>query len=244
MHNTPQTLTMLNDESLSFPPVSQALSDPNGLLALGGDLTPERIIRAYSKGIFPWYSDYEPIMWWSPDPRAVIFTDQFRINRTFRKFLKSCSYRVTLNQAFEEVIEFCADAPHRKEGTWITEQMAQAYIALHQLSHAHSIEIWQDSRLIGGLYGIAIGQYFSGESMFYLEKNASKVALYSLNTLLARQGVKFIDCQLTNPFLEDMGCTEISRSEFIRLQKQNLTAPLPQDFWQAKELQLLHETRI
>ena len=233
-----QTLYFLNESSLAFPDLSFALSEPNGLLALGGDLTPERLVEAYANGIFPWYSDDEPIMWWSPDPRAIIPTDEIYINKTLRKFLKKSSYKVTVNKAFNDVIAYCADAPFRTEETWIVDDMMKAYRQLHQLGHAHSIEVWQDDRLVGGLYGVAINGFFSGESMFYKASNASKIALISLAQLLKDQGLTFIDCQINNPFLESMGAIEISRDEFVRLKQKAINTMVPDNVWLPRQLYL------
>jgi leucyl/phenylalanyl-tRNA--protein transferase len=231
-----QTLQQLTMDSLAFPPLGNALTEPNGLLAFGGDLSVDRLCNAYRNGIFPWYSDADPIMWWSPNPRAIINTSSIRINKTLRKFLKQTTFQVTINQAFEEIIEFCADAPFRQDDTWIVDDMMSAYIRLHNDGHAHSIEVWDNEALVGGLYGVAINGYFSGESMFYRASNASKVALVYLAKHLESVGITLIDCQLTNPFLEDMGCYEVSRAEFINLQHQHLSIELPADFWQTKGL--------
>jgi len=262
-----QILYQLDDSSLSFPPIEHALTEPNGLLALGGDLSPERLIAAYSQGIFPWYSDGDPFMWWSPNPRAIIEIDQLRINRTLRKAINKSPFEITLNNDFSQVIQLCADAPFRDDETWIVDEMESAYINLHKLGHAHSIEIWQTKsnksidnangceyledqpkeypkegtkertkELVGGLYGVAINGFFSGESMFYKESNASKFALIALGQLLTTLGIKFIDCQLLNPFLEDMGAKEISRDDFIHKQQQAITNAVPHDFWQARTL--------
>jgi len=229
-----QTLELLSNESLTFPPLSHALTDPNGLLAFGGDLSVERLCSAYKHGVFPWYSDAEPIMWWSPNPRAIITTSSLKVNRTLRKVLKQKNFSVSINKAFDEVIHLCADAPFRKEDTWIVNEMIDAYKQLHLQGYAHSVEVWQNNELVGGLYGVAINGYFSGESMFYEVSNASKIALVSLANYLETANINMIDCQLLNPFLEDMGCFELSRNEFIQRQKQHLSINVPQDFWQAK----------
>lgn len=226
-----QTLTALSDHSLAFPSINSALADPNGLLAVGGDLSPQRILEAYRQGIFPWFSEDDPILWWSPDPRAIIDTQEIRINRTLRKFLKKSPYRISLNQAFEEVIEYCADAPFRTEETWILPEMQDAYMQLHKLGHAHSVEVWLNEELVGGLYGIAIGGFFSGESMFYTKPNASKVALVKLAEILRAHKISFIDCQLSNRFLIDMGCKEVTRGSFVQLKKEMLNKVLPDGFW-------------
>lgn len=210
-----QDLTWLSQDNLAFPDSHLALKDPNGLLAIGGNLSVNTLIKAYSNGIFPWYCEDQPIMWWSPTPRAVIYLEDIKINRTLRKFLNKSKYTVTFNQAFEKVISLCADAPFRDDDTWIVDDMLDAYINLHQAGHAHSIEVWDDDILVGGLYGVSIGGFFSGESMFYTAPNASKVALIALVEKLKGCGALFVDCQITNPFLESMGATEIPREQFM-----------------------------
>jgi leucyl/phenylalanyl-tRNA--protein transferase len=233
-----QIVELLSDDNLDFPALKNALADPNGLLAVGGDLSVERLKAAYQSGVFPWYSDGDPIMWWSPDPRGIILTDQLRINRTLRKIVKQQHFTVTLNQAFDRVITYCADAPFRKEETWIVDEMLNAYQNLHHHGVAHSIEVWMDGELAGGLYGVAINGYFSGESMFYRKSNGSKIALIYLSELLKSQNISLIDCQMLNPFLEDMGCIEVQRSTFLTLQEKALSIILPTDFWLPRQLTL------
>ncbi len=235
------SLYQLTVKDLAFPPVEYALTEPNGLLAVGGDLQPKRLISAYSQGIFPWFSENDPLLWWSPNPRAIIHVDDLRINRTLRKALKKYPYKITLNTAFEQVIALCADAPFRDDGTWILPDMQKAYVNLHQLGFAHSIEIWQtnsdqEPELVGGLYGVAINGFFSGESMFYTSPNASKFALVALVELLKTIDIDFIDCQLLNDFLADMGATEISRENFIALKRMAINKKVSADFWQPREL--------
>lgn len=235
------SLYQLNDNSLTFPPVELALTEPNGLLAVGGDLQPQRLINAYSQGIFPWFSENDPLLWWSPDPRAIINIADLRINRTLRKALKKSPYKITLNTAFEQVIALCADAPFRDDGTWILPDMQRAYVNLHQLGFAHSIEVWQknsfnETTLVGGLYGVAINGFFSGESMFYTSPNASKFALVALAQLLSSMEIDFIDCQLLNDFLADMGATEISRENFLALKQTAINKEVTANFWQPREL--------
>jgi leucyl/phenylalanyl-tRNA--protein transferase len=237
------SLYQLNVKDLAFPPVELALTEPNGLLAVGGDLQPQRIINAYSQGIFPWFSENDPLLWWSPNPRAIINVDDLRINRTLRKALKKSPYKITLNTAFEQVIAMCADAPFRDDGTWILPEMQSAYVNLHQLGFAHSIEVWQTSSddkplLVGGLYGVAINGFFSGESMFYTSANASKFALVALSRLLKTIDVGFIDCQLLNDFLEDMGAIEISRENFLACKQTAINKEVAPDFWQPRELSI------
>lgn len=231
-----QVIYQLDKDNLTFPPLELALTEPNGLLAFDGDLSLPRLLNAYQAGIFPWYSEGEPIMWWSPDPRAILPISNLKINKTLKKFIKKQPYTITINNAFEEVIDYCADAPFRKEGTWIIDDMKQAYTELHKAGFAHSVEVWQQNELVGGLYGIAINGYFSGESMFYKASNASKIALVTLCQLLISQGVKFIDCQIQNDFLQSMGTIEISRQSFIAEQQQALHTQLPKDFWQSRKL--------
>jgi len=233
-----QTVHYLDSESLAFPPTQLALTDPNGLIAIGGDLSPQRLVSAYEQAIFPWFNAGEPIMWWSPSPRAIIPVNQIKINRTLTKFIKKNPYQMTLNKDFDQVISNCAHAPFRKEGTWIVDDMKLAYMRLHELGYAHSIEVWQHNELVGGLYGVAINGFFSGESMFYKKNNASKVALISLAELLKTIGVSFIDCQILNPFLDDMGCIEIDRDSFTQLQQVAITKIVPKDFWHSKVLTL------
>ena len=233
-----QRLYQLSETSLAFPPLEYALSEPNGLLAVGGDLSPQRLISAYKNGIFPWFSEHDPLLWWSPDPRAVINIPDLNINRTLTKFLKKSPFTVTLNKNFNEVIAYCSDAPFRRDGTWILPEMLQAYKNLHQLGYAHSIEVWQEQTLVGGLYGVAINGFFSGESMFYLKSNASKVALVYLAKHLKNANINLIDCQLLNPFLESMGCKEISRENFVKLKDEAINVSLNDQFWQAQTLTL------
>lgn len=224
----------------TFPALSTALIDPNGLLAFGDDLSPQLIFKAYQQGIFPWFSDGDPVMWWSPDPRGIINIAQLAINKTLNKVIKKVEshqhFEVTLNKSFDQVIELCADAPFRTEQTWIVSPMLSAYKTLHQQGKAHSVEVWLNNELVGGLYGIAVGGYFSGESMFYKESNASKIALVYLAKLLQSIGVEFIDCQMLNPFLASMGCIEVPRAQFIKQQQQAIKIMPPNNFWYTKEL--------
>lgn len=230
----------ITSSSSTFPVLSNALTDPNGLLAFGDHLSPELIFNAYQQGIFPWFSDGDPVMWWSPDPRGIINIDQLAINKTLKKIIKKIDRRqhfdVTLNKSFDQVIELCADAPFRNEQTWIVSPMLSAYKVLHQQGKAHSVEVWLNNELVGGLYGVAVGGYFSGESMFYKESNASKVALVYLAKLLQKIGVEFIDCQMLNPFLASMGCIEVSRSQFIKRQHQAMKIMPANDFWHSRAL--------
>jgi len=233
-----RAIPWLSSNSSTFPDLSTALDEPNGLLAFGHDLSPERIIQAYQLGIFPWFSDGEPVMWWSPNPRAIINIAQLNINKTLQKVLKRALFTVTVNKNFNQVIELCADAPFRHEETWIVNPMLAAYKTLHHQGKAHSIEVLQDQQLVGGLYGVAVNGYFSGESMFYRHSNASKVALVYLARLLKSIGVELIDCQMLNPFLASMGSIEVPREEFITQQALAKTIIPPVNFWQARQLNL------
>lgn len=213
-------LPWLDPAYMDFPCTSQALPEPNGLLAAGGQLSPEWLLGAYKRGIFPWFNDGDPILWWSPSPRMVLYPYQFHISRSLRKVLKKVDYEVTINRDFENVISCCSDSGYRKpvtdgtSGTWITDDMIQAYIQLHQHGFAHSVEVWRDRQLIGGLYGIAIGKVFFGESMFSRETNGSKIALSHLVEWLKQWHYKLIDCQVTNDHLHSLGAIEIDRHTF------------------------------
>lgn len=202
---------------LTFPPVEQALDDPNGLLAIGGDLSPQRLLAAYRHGIFPWFSTGQPILWWSPAPRMVLYPQELNISRSMRKRLKQQDYEVRYNTAFREVMQACAETVRPdQDGTWITGPMIEAYATLQELGHALSAETWIDGQLAGGLYGVRIGRMFFGESMFHRVSNASKIAFIHLVQELQRQGCGLIDCQMHTSHLASLGAREISRSEFCR----------------------------
>lgn len=202
-----------------FPPVAQALQEPNGpngLLAAGGDLSPERLLAAYRRGIFPWYSPGEPLLWWSPNPRMVLLPDALRITRSLARTLRNADYRVSLDSDFAQVIAACAAAPrHGQNGTWITTEMQSAYNRLHALGYAHSVETWHAGRLIGGLYGVAIGRSFCGESMFAHAADASKIALAHLCRFLAGRKFGIIDCQMETAHLRSLGARPIPRDEYL-----------------------------
>jgi len=212
-----------------FPPLSAALQEPNGLLAVGGDLSPERLLEAYRRGIFPWYSPGEPILWWSPDPRMVLFPDEFKVSRSLGKTLRQDWYEVRLDSAFREVIQACAETPRPgQHGTWIVPEMQAAYARLHELGLAHSVEVWASGELIGGLYGIALGRMFYGESMFSWRTDASKIATAHLARFLGSHGFGMIDCQMKTSHLASLGAREIPRSEFIaRLTSLTAEGPAP-----------------
>jgi len=213
------------DPSNSFPDARLALREPDGLLAVGGDLSGERILSAYRNGIFPWYSGEQPILWWSPDPRTVLFPSHLKISRSLRKTLRKQGFSVTLDLAFEPVIKGCAEQRADQPGTWITHDMARAYGKLHQQGYAHSVECWQDETLVGGLYGIAIGRVFFGESMFSKVSDASKVALCHLVRQLQAWEFGLIDCQVYSDHLASLGAEEIPRDRFIERIKQLCKAP-------------------
>ncbi len=204
------------DPHWPFPPVEQALRDPNGLLAWGGGLEPERLLRAYAQGIFPWFSPGEPPLWWSPDPRMVIATDALHLTRRFRRELRGRDWVVTADRAFEAVINQCAKLPRRgQRGTWIVPAIRRAYIELHRLGHAHSIEAWDGERLIGGLYGISLGRAFFGESMFSLESGASKCVIAALCRRLAEWDMPLLDGQVESEHLASLGFKPIPRPRFL-----------------------------
>jgi leucyl/phenylalanyl-tRNA---protein transferase len=218
-----QTLYSLADDPNWFPEPEYALEDPPGLLAVGGDLSKERIFNAYQKGIFPWYSEGEPILWWSPDPRAVLMPTDIKINKSLAKFMRKSPYSITVNKCFNDVIRQCA-APRVDDGTWIFPEMIDAYCQLHRAGHAHSIEVWEcidgQTHLVGGLYGVLVGACFSGESMFSLKPNASKFALIELTKIISQHPAGIIDCQLANPYLMSMGAKTVSRQWFLNKLEQ------------------------
>lgn len=202
-------------EAPVFPPLETALAEPNGLLAAGGDLDPQRILAAYRRGIFPWYSSGEPILWWSPDPRMVLFPEDLKISNSLAKTLRNADYEVRLDTAFDDVIHACAvKSRDGQPGTWITAEMQQAYRALHRLGYAHSVETWIAGKLAGGLYGIALGQAFYGESMFSHVRDVSKIALAHLCAHLKRRGFGIIDCQMETAHLASLGAKPIPRRDF------------------------------
>ncbi len=199
----------------SFPPVARALVDPNGLLAAGGDLSPERLLEAYRNGIFPWFSPSDPILWWSPNPRMVLFPSDLRLSASLKKTLKRACFKVTTDQAFEQVVRACAAPRAGENGTWIVEEMIAAYCELYRLGHAHSVEVWMGDELAGGLYGVAIGKMFYGESMFSKRTDGSKIAFAHMAKQLERWGFGMIDCQMYTPHLASLGAREIPRAEFV-----------------------------
>jgi len=215
----------------SFPPVSKALASPNGLLCAGGDLSPRRLVEAYRHGIFPWYSEGDPILWWSPDPRMVLFPAELRISRSLRRTLARAPYETRVDTAFASVIEACAEPRDGHAGTWIVPEMIEAYRRLHELGFAHSVESWREGELVGGLYGIALGQVFFGESMFARATDASKVALVRLVERLRARGCRAIDCQQATRHLASLGAREIPRADFAQLLQDSIQYPPSGERW-------------
>jgi leucyl/phenylalanyl-tRNA---protein transferase len=208
-------LPWLADHPIRFPSVARALRDPDGLLAAGGDLSPDWLLAAYRRGIFPWYSDDQPLLWWSPDPRMVLFPGEIRLRRSLAKRLRNGGFRVTADRAFAAVVAACAAPRPAQPATWITDEMQAAYARLHALGAAHSVEVWQDDRLVGGLYGVALGPVFFGESMFSRTADASKVALVQLARAMDAGGGRLIDCQMHTAHLASLGARDIARDAFI-----------------------------
>lgn len=219
------------DPDAPFPPVERALRDPDGLLAIGGDLSPGRLLRAYRQGIFPWYSSGQPILWWSPDPRMVLAPAALKVSRSLRKTLRKGLFRITLDEAFGAVMRGCAEPRADAQGTWITPEMEGAYLRLHELGYAHSVEAWQDGELVGGLYGVALGRVFFGESMFSRRTDASKAAFVRLVQQLQRWGFVLIDCQVYTGHLASLGAGPITRREFTGLLERHALPPDPVGRW-------------
>lgn len=210
---------------IPFPPVSHALREPNGLLAVGGDLSPERLLMAYQQGIFPWFNADEPILWWSPDPRMVLHPHEFRLHRSLAKTLRRHVYEIRVDSAFAAVIRACAAPRSYSQETWIQPSMQMAYQQLHELGFAHSVETWVNGELVGGLYGVALGGVFFGESMFSHQRDGSKIALAHLAYQLQRWGFSLIDCQMHTPHLASLGAAEISRTDFLQRLQHALILP-------------------
>lgn len=215
------------DPESPFPPIERALDEPQGLLAIGGDLSPARLVNAYRQGIFPWYADDQPVLWWSPAPRCVIYPAAIHISRRLRRCYNQGKYSLTVDQSFAEVIEACAEPRPDEAGTWITADMKAAYVRLHEMGIAHSLEVRVNDELAGGIYGLSLGRVFFGESMFSKQKDTSKIALVSLCRQLQKWNFSLLDCQVANPHLLSMGAEEISRQEF----SHHLKAALEPDGW-------------
>jgi leucyl/phenylalanyl-tRNA--protein transferase len=227
-------LTILDphNPTQAFPPLYKALREPDGLLAIGGCLSTERLLNAYRHGIFPWYNPDEPILWWSPNPRLVLFPEHLIVSRSLRKTLRKNTFTVTFDHAFEQVIISCALPRKDSQGTWITSDIYQAYTKLHQQGFAHSVEVWFNDELVGGLYGVALGQVFFGESMFHTKTDASKVAFVSMVEQLKIWGYQLIDCQVHTHHLTSLGAEEIDRHTFIRLLNQYCKLSASSHAWQ------------
>jgi len=216
----------------AFPPINAALTEPNGLLAAGGELSAARLLEAYAKGIFPWYGEGQPILWWCPDPRMVLFVDEFRVTRSLRKVVRRQVFDLRVDTAFRQVVQACADTPRPNQGgTWITSDVIDAYHILHLGGHAHSVEAWRDGRLVGGLYGVSIGRMFYGESMFSHESDASKVALVQLVAILRRAEFPMVDCQQETAHLSSFGARAIPRREFAARLVPLVNSTAPADAW-------------
>ena len=214
-----------------FPPVSKALRSPNGLLCAGGDLSPTRLIEAYRHGIFPWFSEGDPILWWSPDPRMVLFPDELKVSRSLRKAVQRGPYETRFDSAFSNVMRACAEPRAGQHGTWIMPEMIAAYTTLHHMGVAHSVESWRDGELVGGLYGLWLGKVFFGESMFSRATDASKVALVRLVERLQAMDCRVIDCQQATPHLASLGAREIPRKEFAKLLQDSIQYPPSSSPW-------------
>jgi leucyl/phenylalanyl-tRNA--protein transferase len=220
----------LAEHHYDFPPPEEA--EPSGLLAVGGDLHPTRVLEAYRTGVFPWFSEGQPILWWSPDPRAVLDISALRVRRSLRKKLRQQPYRITLDQAFDKVVHRCAQVPRPgQDGTWITSAMERTYADLHRAGHAHSAEAWVGERLVGGLYGVAVGPVFCGESMFADASDASKIAFVWLVRQLARWGFTTIDCQMRTEHLERFGARDVPRAEFLSTLRAGRCRSLREEPW-------------
>jgi leucyl/phenylalanyl-tRNA--protein transferase len=220
-----------HDPPDAFPPATEALREPNGLLAAGGDLSPARLLAAYPRGIFPWYEDGQPILWWSPDPRAVLWPEKLKVSRSLRRALRRGHLEVRLDTAFEDVVAGCAAPRRYGSGTWITSEMAAAYAELHRLGWAHSCEAWLNGELVGGLYGVAIGRVFFGESMFSRVTDASKVAFVTLVNVLRERDFGLIDCQVPSAHLESLGAETMPRREFLESLAEYCSPPGTPERW-------------
>lgn len=219
------------DPAHAFPDVEEALREPDGLLAAGGDLGPERLLAAYARGIFPWYEDGQPILWWSPDPRCILWPDKLHVSRRLRRQIRNSRAELRFDTVFADVVERCADRRRSQQGTWITPDMKHAYRVLHEDRWAHSIEIWEDGKLAGGLYGLCIGRVFFGESMFSAVPNASKLALLGLARHMQASGLELIDCQVVSRHLVTMGAELMPRRAFTRFLEHACNPPARHEDW-------------
>ena len=218
------------NEGVTFPPLEEAT--PEGIVAVGGNLSPGVLLSAYRQGVFPWYSDEQPILWWSPDPRFVLFVDELSVSKRLARSLRARPFEITFDRRFEEVIGSCSVVRRSGEpGTWITDEMRSAYLRLHELGYAHSVESWLEGRLVGGLYGVSIGGAFFGESMFHTESDASKATFVALVNALSARGITLVDCQMETPLLASFGARSIPRSEFLSLLRQRLEEQTHRGSW-------------
>lgn len=231
-----KTLIALSDQNVSFPNPENALDDPEGLLAVGGDLSAQRLINAYQHAIFPWFSEGEPILWWSPAERAVIKPEQVHISKSMAKFLRQSSLTITINHAFSSVIDACALPRQTQAETWISPAIKTAYIALHQLGHAHSIEVWDKTQLVGGLYGVNIGGIFCGESMFHQQTNASKMAFIALCQHFSSYNGQLIDCQMMTAHLQSLGVKTNTRTDFLKQLLTHRDDVISKHCWQQQNI--------
>ena len=220
-----------SDRYFTFPPADVS---ENGIVGVGGNLSPGMLLSAYRQGVFPWFSEGDPIIWWSPEPRFILETRSYHMSRSLKRLLKRRPFEFSTDRAFAEVIKACSSVPRPgQEGTWITRAMLEGYQRLHELGHAHSIEVWKDAKLVGGLYGVSVGSMFAGESMFALVDNASKAALALLVSACAHSGIEMIDCQIYTPHLEDAGAINISRNSYLIALKRALLESGADSFWSA-----------
>lgn len=224
-------LTELAEDNVNFPPVHHARSEPDGLLAIGGDLSVKRLVNAYRNGIFPWFNEDDPLLWWSPSTRALFAPDSLKLNRTLRRQLRAEALTFTVNHCFSDVVKQCAAPRKKQSGTWIVADMQQAYCNLHQIGVAHSVEVWQQQKLVGGVYGVMIDGLFCGESMFNRIPNAAKFALIALQNHVQKCATGWIDCQLPNPFLLQLGAQTMPRADFMSLLRQLHNDSIPTEHW-------------
>lgn len=224
------------DIDTPFPPIDQALHEPNGLLAAGANLSVARLLEAYTAGIFPWFSEGEPILWWSPNPRTVFLLNKYTPSKSLCRFVRRSALKVTLNTCFEQVVERCSEPRKDQPNTWISDDIKQAYLDLHRIGKTHSVEVWQNELLVGGIYGVSIGKLFCGESMFSGITNGSKVALACLIGYLREKGFPIIDCQVENPHLTRLGAVSIDRDSYLKTIKMSISQQVEDNFWACKNL--------
>ena len=225
---------------MRFPDPAHAERDPDGLLAVGGDLSPQRLINAYSQGIFPWYSEHQPLLWWSPDPRTLIFPEHLHVSRSLRRQMRQGGFTLRMDAAFEDVLIGCAAPRRDQDGTWLLPEMREAYLQLHELGIAHSIELWQGKRLVGGMYGLSLGAAFFGESMFSLTASASKIVMVHLCEQLSAHRFHFLDCQVFNPHLGRMGAVQLPRREYLERLRCALLDEVDNGIWSQPPVDCKH----